>query len=129
MAVKEQAKHTPGPWELEKRECQSLGSIHYAIKTSYKPTEHGWSPRFIAWMAGSLGESLPHRRPDDYRDDPHVEADARLIAESPELLQVLKDIIEGFFAEYEDPNNLPDGPTTGAIARAQYIIAKVEGRS
>lgn len=93
-------QHTPGPWEFEKEESRYQGSVHYSIKTSYKPAAHPHSPRFIAWMCGSLGEASHNRDPKDYRDDPEIEADCRLIAAAPEMLDAIE-FVEEFFAKLE----------------------------
>jgi hypothetical protein len=78
-------RFTPGPWTVEKSEASSTGSVHYAVKTDYKPAEHDWSPRFIVFMCGGLGDFHPARKMNDYRSDPQIEADVKLIAASPDL--------------------------------------------
>ena len=123
METATQATHTPGPWELEKTDCRSLGSVHYAIKTSYKASEHQWSPRFIAWMAGSLGESHPSRKMDDYRDDPMVEADARLIACAPDMLSALQELAQ--IAREYVAEGIPR--LDAAIEKAAFVALKARG--
>lgn len=87
-------KATPEPWKLEKAAASKTGSVHYAIHTAYKPEAHPWSPRFIFFMCGGLGDSLPHRQPmNDYRDDPQVEADAELIILVRNNIRLLLDSI------------------------------------
>ena len=77
------SKSTEGPLTFEKHESFLQGSWHYAIHTVKNMPEHPHSPRFVAWMCGSLGESLPSRNhPEDYRSDPQIEADADFFAHS-----------------------------------------------
>ena len=81
---------TPGPWthEIDHRGWED--SIHYAIRSVEKQVEHPWSPRFIAWMNGSLGSVPAHRWPEmasrGVRDDPRIAADAEFIAACPTLV-------------------------------------------
>jgi hypothetical protein len=96
------AKHTPGPWEFEKRDCLSMGSVHYSVKTSYRTPETPWSPRFIVWACGSLGETIRGRIPDDYRDDPFIEADVRLISAAPDLLEALARMLDSFTSKDDE---------------------------
>jgi len=81
--------HTPGPWTIEKSESSRTGSVHYAVKTTYKPDEHDWSPRFITFMCGGLGDFHPSRPMNDYRSDPQIEADAHLICAAPVVKRLL----------------------------------------
>jgi hypothetical protein len=83
-------KFTPGPWKVEKSDSSSTGSVHYAVKTDYKPAEHPWSPRFITFMCGGLGDSHPSRKMNDYRDDPAIEADCNLIAAAPNMFAYIQ---------------------------------------
>lgn len=128
-------KHTPGPWTFEKRDSRSMGSIHYAVKTAYKDQDAPWSPRFIVWACGSLGESLPNRKPDDYRDDPGIEADMRLISAAPDLLEALHRMLVSFAGSEElcmecgekiGANNACD--SCYVIGKAIAAIEKVEGK-
>jgi hypothetical protein len=94
-AREREAKATPGPLTFEKKECRDLGSWHYAIKTAYNHPAHPHSPRFIAWLCGSLGEITPSRRtPDDARNDPEIEADIEFFIKAHEDIPALLDIVE-----------------------------------
>jgi hypothetical protein len=117
------ASYTKGPWEVEKSQASSTGSVHYAVKTMYKPVEHPHSPRFIVFMCGGLGDFHPSRAMNDYRSDPNIEADAHLIAAAPDLFEALKEMVsDSAFAELcqgigEDPKWLKMG--RAAIAKAE----------
>ena len=119
-----ETKHTPGPWVVEKAESSSTGSVHYAVKTDYKPAEHPWSPRFITFMCGGLGDFLRHRPMNDYRDDPQIEADVNLIAAAPELLEALKAA-----KEFIENLQAPDPEWDRVLDVCVAAIAKAEGRN
>jgi len=118
-------KHTPGPWEFEKRDCLSMGSVHYAVKTSHKVPETPWSPRFIVWACGSLGETMHNRKPDDYRDDPAIEADVRLISAAPDLLEALHRMLVSFSGKDEELcMECGEKAGTGETCDTCYVIGK-----
>lgn len=86
-----EARHraaTAGPFRVEKSVHED--SVHYWIRTAQDfvwPAEKSGrpspSPRFLAWMSGSLGEARSsHLRfdPNDYRDDGQILADATFLA-------------------------------------------------
>ena len=86
-------RHTPGPWRL----CPTNSGIMIG----------GGVPGYIAQVRHCRGDQDP-------------EADARLIAASPDLLEALRDLLGtcGAFS--------PKGKA--AIDAARATIAKVEGR-
>lgn len=98
------SKHTPGPWKYGVRRDNSI------------------------WL--SIGDPAkgPHRQGDLYAS----EADARLIAAAPELLEALKetlpfmvDIAKARHHKFE--LHMADDDST--IGKAMRAIAKAEGRS
>lgn len=95
-------KHTPGPW--------SLGSTGWYVQhdEAYEQTSQG--------VVGSNGTPICEVVSIEY-DDTEIDANARLIAAAPELLEALKD---ARFALYGS------GPGNPKIDAA---IAKAEGRS
>jgi hypothetical protein len=118
-------KHTPGPWTFEKRASGGLGSVHYAVKTAYKTPDAPWSPRFIVWACGSLGETLPNRFPDDYRDDPFIEADVRLISAAPALLEALNRMLVSFAGKDEELcMECGEKQGTGESCDTCYVVGK-----
>lgn len=67
-------QHTPGPWEVQEK-C----AYGYDIRSDY---DNGWK-----WIAVAEGE---HNGPEnDWPDDIQSEANARLIAAAPEMLEEL----------------------------------------
>jgi hypothetical protein len=104
------ARHTPGPWSVEDPIDHEL-----SIVEAGKPT-HEW--QFIA--------CVPHGGKSE-GDFPRVtaEANARLIAAAPELLEVLR-----IYAAYDEYINGVEGdPSTDRLQKAKAAIAKAEGRS
>lgn len=79
------AKHTPGPWELDDNRRGSHVYVH--AKT------HGALATVVWQMAQDYREGKP---------SPECEANARLIAAAPELLNALKDILEHCHFEKKD---------------------------
>lgn len=101
------SKHTPGPWEYEKehRDCFSHTSGHYTA-----PVE------FTTIFMDDGNELDGENRAEVH--GPNQEANARLIAAAPDMLEALKlakDII-----------GHPDDPFTVLI---ESTIAKAEGRT
>lgn len=89
-------KHTPGPWE---------------VKESCEPLSTGWNdPKCLVLVNGELLADL------SFMDDGSHSANAHLIAAAPELLEALKDIVNGV------------GRQEGYVVRAQRVIAKAEGK-
>ena len=98
---KQETSHTPGPWSAE--ECRS-GFAVYAYKS---------------------GDAVVRTEDDEGRYGPIAnEANARLIASAPELLDVLKQLIG-----YMDAGNWADMRIDGIKTAARAAIAKAEGRA
>lgn len=90
---------TPGPWQTDRNNCHAgqIATIHHCLNNDWVEI---WSP--------------------DWPDDEEVqEANARLIAAAPELLEVLKEVQEFAqgWSQYEMPIGLDDR-INGAIAKA-----------
>lgn len=120
---------TAGPWVAE-IDVRHDDTVHYSIRTADKLPEHPWSPRFIAWMSGTLSHNgrrlvkdssmvqcegcgnWSYRNGqivDDFRGDPEIEPDAAFIAAArtavPELLaevERLREENERYHAEVVD---------------------------
>lgn len=92
------SKHTPGPWEYFKNKT-------HAVISTEKLYDYG-RPTIAKIWPGSCKES---------------EANARLIAAAPEMLEALKNIQSN--AKGTMPPFLLE-----AIMVAEYVIAKAEGK-
>jgi hypothetical protein len=77
-------KSTPGPWTLSEAERGDLGYTGHSIYAP-KPGGESWEE---LWIASTLGVHVGV--PLD-----HIEANARLIAAAPSLLEALEIIAEG----------------------------------
>jgi len=95
-------KHTPGPW-----------------KVSGKPSICGYK---VAEKSGRSVASFPatSKRSDDER-----EANARLIAEAPAMLDVIKELLRGHQADIEDYG--PEDDVYRAHDAAHAIISRIGG--
>lgn len=87
--------HTPGPWTLT-----NSGDIAFSASAGFAPST--WGNR-----------------------SPLSEADARLIAAAPELLDALKTLVDNLHEAQEDTN--ADGEVYSDIQHARHIIAKATG--
>ena len=90
-----QATHTPGPWEISKNEAGELDIC-----------EAG---------AGNMLADLAKCK--------NAEANARLIAAAPDLLEALREMAEHW------PPQKPESPAFMAYINAMSAIAKAEGRA
>lgn len=123
MGSEVKAKHTPGPWLRD-------GLLIYVLEHA------GWIKGIQQFMNRFSADV--HRGPDcDFRE---VEANARLMQFSPDLLVMLKRAVEAIAGELS-LNPSPDPPTCNCredytchgcfsketIKQAKSLIAKAEG--
>lgn len=113
-----EVKHTPGPWEF------GFGDGVYgprAAPTCYLdgngflqiPIRVGKNP--VAWILSS-------------RPDGHEDADARLIAAAPELLEALRELLDEHVRTLPYAYGTDDDPEDSAIVRfGRAAIAKATG--
>lgn len=97
--------HTPGPWTLlDDQTFSTLGDKRVAGANKISP----------AIVFGGLGEE--------------TEANARLIAAAPELLEALKEVTDWLASQrdFELNNALPE--EYAAVENARAVIAKAEAR-
>lgn len=111
-----QATHTPGPWEI--------GSINKRDKNLW------WSAVFTPKSAGKF--HTPRACEALGVDREECEANARLIAAAPEMLEALRVTLHR--AEQARHSSEQPGPILaewldGIIAEARAAIAKAEGRA
>lgn len=92
------SKHTPGPWQI-RGEADDI--------TIFVPIAHG----LCFEIAQSIGGQVRGKKFDDFKE---VEANARLIAAAPDLLEALHDLL----------CNVADPP---ARKRARIAIEKATG--
>ena len=102
-----EAKHTPGPWEIG-----DDGPILY--EGMLRPV---WNIYGGRGLTGRLVGSAEH-----FPEDEYPNANARLIAAAPELLEAARAVVNGY-------RNGPNGsPGERAWVRLEAAIAKAEGR-
>jgi len=77
------SNHTPGPWKLYHADTQSHAPEHANYLIEFGPGDWGGF-----WICGHRGI---HHDTEEWSD---IEADARLIKESPNLLEALEDLVE-----------------------------------
>ena len=100
------AKHTPGPWCLDPLELGTIGDVCTLDGT----------PIAQAQMRQPMSSGKP---------DTERQANARLIAAAPDLLEELKNIANARPDTWEDPSEFE----AWAKSRARFTIAKAEGAS
>lgn len=91
--------YTPGPWEVRKAKQPVDGAFDFAIGADFGDSKH-----CIAEAFGMVSEGCPAP----------AEANARLIAASPDMLKALEKIASGW-------------PGTEASTIAIHAIAKAKG--
>jgi hypothetical protein len=107
-------QHTPGPWHVEK-------DTTYRRPNDGEQTYDNDSPIRIADEGGWIAELAYINGPED--------ADARLIAAAPDLLEALKEIsgTAHNYADGSDPLPVPMVSARWLITVADAAIAKAEG--
>jgi hypothetical protein len=98
-------KYTPGPW---------FDRVFLEIRTS--EYEYGGE---------QIGDVCSSKYIDGHEDNPVAEANARLIAAAPELLESLTDIVE--FIDREGPAAKAWEAISAACEKAGLVIAKATG--
>jgi hypothetical protein len=100
------SRHTPGPWRVSDLDPRVIGPVRMlrAGDSSQVP-----QPQAVARVMDRTGES---------------DANARLIAAAPELLDALR----AFCGDYESTPTTSDTSLKAAYLHALEIIAKAEGR-
>lgn len=116
-STEEAVKHTPGPWR----------DIGFSMLTG-KDRHYGWA---ITDSYGSKFAEVPVQRGSWTFDRDTQEANARLIAVAPELLEVLKLVLETrrptLTVNHQfDPR--PDDHCDCLLCQIERVIAKAEGR-
>lgn len=108
--------HTPGPWRLHANEI--VGA---------EGTPNAWVVAKMAYGAVSQAPVFSWLNPDHYHAHEVTQANARLIAAAPDLLEALKTLCDA---------NIPDGftpiagdPTDTMWANARAAIAKATGET
>ncbi len=101
------AKHTPGPWVIECAPCDGHSAAAYYIFG-------GGKRRAVAHIKRSTVQPM--------------EANARLIAAAPDLLEALV-VLVNEKADYMRRNNLGDPEREGATKQARAAISKATGGS
>jgi len=102
-------KHTPGPWRVARFKSKTLFENPYHI-------EHTKTKEILAKM----GENKLMYK--------NCEANARLIASAPELLEALKDATRELQYHAKDDTGFPRQTVLEIIKDAEKAIEKVEGK-
>lgn len=94
------SKHTPGPWLTDRNNVHTgqIATVHHCAGNDWVEI---WSDK---WIEHGLGEAVQ-------------EANARLIAAAPELLEALDALL----------NALPSATAHPAIKMARAVMAKATG--
>lgn len=105
------SKHTPGPWVAVGTDPAEGGNWFW-IKAQPAPVMRGFTKE-IGVVNGS-------------QDDPEQQANARLIAAAPELLEALRDLLLHAYITDVDPADV-DEEDRARESRARAAIAKATG--
>jgi hypothetical protein len=107
-ATHTKATHTPGPWEFTPDEIETKRGSHFVYR--------------IESSRGSdfLGTFDPNEDGGDYSE---AEANARLIAAAPDLLEAVKTMVEVFRYRHGSSREIVD-----AVDALIVVIDKAEGR-
>lgn len=115
--MKTKPTHTPGPWTVETNDTTRCGLLVVDSQNVY-----------VARMEGDHGISVDESLA-------RAEANARLIAAAPDLLEAAKlalnSYIEAMASEYDFPSSRwidREGDTDPAVVLLRAAIAKAEGR-
>lgn len=95
------SKHTPGPWETDRNNVHTgqIATIHHCLNNDWVEV---WSPN---WPA----------------DEAEQEANARLIAASPDLFEFARDYISAYQNGFDGDEHL--------MLLAKSLVAKVTGET
>jgi len=110
----EKTSYTPGPWEIGSYLEDPFGN-DYVVKTIYQVT-----PQRTRYICDLLGGANPKIKKE-------VEANARLIAASPDLLATLEKVANCSRYPMNEPENMAHALNT-LRELARSAIAKAEGR-
>lgn len=119
-----EVKHTPGPWEINWYICTADAKDVAHAKSNGRTLSVGDEFWRVPYSIGPLSTDHNHWAGDHLAVD---EANARLIAAAPDMLEALKLVIEEKAPRYHDCTD--DGLPKCAWCFAEDAIAKAEGRS
>ena len=108
-------EHTPGPWLYRPKEYDDWGIVRASERCEFGFQRVICKANYVA-----SPEELTQHRVDG--TDP-AEANARLIAAAPELLEALENLTDNITAAFPSMENL------GPIITARAAIAKAKGAS
>ena len=116
-------QHTKGPWTAH------VGQFDYADNVGSRPVTFGEDDNVgrvcVVSAIAERKRSTPYNAPDLERD-----ANARLIAAAPDLLEALKALLEHIEIEFEGAEDAADAyGITADMDRARAAIAKATGEA
>ena len=115
---KNEAKHTPGPWKIER----GGGHGRPGIRGSDSIHVNGRKRNSLGISSASYSDlicDIPFNL-----ELPGVRANAHLIAAAPEMLEALKEL-----AQWDTERNYHGEPHKKIVTLARTVIAKAEGGS
>ena len=116
-------QHTKGPWTAH------IGEFSYADNVGSRPVTFGEDENVgricVVSAIADRKRNTPYNAPDLERD-----ANARLIAAAPDLLEALRPLIHQLEMAYEDSEDAANAyGVTEDIARARAAIARATGET
>ena len=112
-----ETKHTPGPWKRQTGINAAFPELPEIIQIVHERDDGG--ARYVCDLMPHVYETTP----DGLREE--LDANARLIAAAPEMLEALEQILDAL--EHEDSGKEPDEATDPMLGIARAALRKARG--